>query len=83
MVLQAFGANSEPGQAILDAMKKLGKYVPPGAVSPADKMAVYQKLMMATQQGAQQINQMKQAAAQPGGAAQAQPQAAPQMARAA
>ena len=86
MVLQAFGANSEPGQAILDSIKKLGKFVPPGAVTPADKVSVYERLLMQTKQGAQQMQQMKQAAAGPAGAAQGQPPAGgaqPQMAHAA
>lgn len=71
MVLQLFGANSDPGRDILESLKKLGKYVPAGAVSPADKAAVYQKLMIENQRGAQQMTQMKQAAAgaPPGGAA--------------
>jgi len=77
MVLQRLGANSPAGQDVTDAIKKLSKHVPPGSVTPADKMNVYQQMMMKTQQQGQQMAQMqKQQAQPPGGGAQQMPGAA-------
>ena len=73
MVLQLVGANSEPGQALLDAIKKLGRFVPPGSVTPADKMSVLQQLMIKAQQSGQQMKTM-QAGGQPGQGGGAAPQ---------
>ncbi len=48
------GATSEPGAAVLKALSSLGKFVPPGSVSPAsDANNAQQAMMKATQNNAQ------------------------------
>lgn len=78
MALSLLGATSDPGKDVLSCIQKLSKYVPPGSVTPADKMQVLQALMMKAQQSNQQMQQMH--AQQQGGGQQQQP---PQQAHAA
>lgn len=40
------GAASEPGKDLLQALTRLSKHVPPGAVSPASQQNTMQNLMM-------------------------------------
>jgi len=69
--LQLVGANSEPGKVILDCVKKISGLVPPGSVTPQDKLVVLQKLGMEAQKAGQQMQQMRaqqmQGGGQPGG----------------
>lgn len=76
--LPLFGASSDAGQAILTAMKALGKIAQPGDVSPAGEMNQLQKMLLqAAQSGQQQKAIAQQGAAAPGaGGAPAVPKAA-------
>lgn len=56
-IIPMVGAGSDVGQVVLDALKKLAKFVPAGSVSPASQRNQLEK--MATQQG--QNNQQMQA----------------------
>ena len=68
-----FGAASEPGKAVLEALNKLVKLVPSGSVSPAaEKNQLQQMQMRNTQQNAQ-MQALKQ---QPQGGAPQQAAAA-------
>lgn len=70
------GASSDVGQAVLDSIKKLGKYVPPGSTSPG----VQNNAMMQMQREHQQSQPMAAMAAargqQPGAQQAPPPQAA-------
>ena len=64
-IVQSVGPSSEPGRVILESVTKLSKLVPPGSVTPQDKMKVMQGLLIAAQKQGQQMSQMR-----PGGAPQ-------------
>ena len=70
------GAGSEPGQDVLDALKKLSKHIPPGSVTEADKKNQLQQILMKQQQQAPQMAAMKAAQAAPQQSAAPQQQAA-------
>lgn len=57
------GSNTEEGQATIKAIQSVGKYVPPGAVTPQDVMNSLKALQTKQQQGMQQMQQMRQAQA--------------------
>ena len=80
LAAQLVGPTSDAGRGILEAIQKIAKLVPPGSVTPQDKMKVMQQLTMAAQKGAQQMSQMRPGGAppQPGAPQPGQPQAAPQ-----
>lgn len=59
-LLPLLGAGSEPGQAVLDALKKLSKYVQPGSVTPAAEQNQLQSAMMNNIQNSAMIQQMRQ-----------------------
>ena len=50
--LSGLGAESEPGQAILTALKALSKHVPQGATTPGAQQAGMQQFMMEQRQKA-------------------------------
>lgn len=50
MALLQVGSHTPIGQAINDAIGKIGKLIPPGAVSPAGEQNAMQKMMMQHQQ---------------------------------
>lgn len=49
------GASSEPGMALADCIKKLGKFVPPGAVTPAAERNTLDGMRQARMQAGPQI----------------------------
>ena len=65
------GATSEVGKAVLDALGKLAKHIPTGAVSPASQRNVIQDMMQKAQQNGQMQQQLDKSRAQPPGPAQA------------
>ncbi len=72
------GATSEVGKAVLDALGKLAKHIPTGAVSPASQRNVMQDMMMKAQQNGQMQQQLdKQRAQPPGGGGAPAPAGAP------
>ena len=66
-ILPMFGASSEPGQDILEAIKRLAKHIPPGSVgqtaqnNTAQNMALKQQ-QMAPMMAAQAANRPQPAA---------------------
>lgn len=83
MVIPLAGSSSELGRAAMDSLRKLGAFVPPGSVTPADMQNVIQQLMLKQQQGGQMMQRMQaqsarpqQPAPQPGGAQPQMQQAA-------
>ena len=78
------GATSEAGADVLKAIRLISKHVQPGSVSPAAQRNELMSQMQRMQQGAAQLNQMRQMArpagpppgAVPGPAAVPQPAAA-------
>lgn len=71
-LIPMFGVGSEVGKAVYDAIGKLMKHIPQGAVSPASNRNVVQDMLMkATQNGAMQKQLDGQRAQQAGPAAQA------------
>ena len=77
LAVQMVGPTSEAGRGILEAIQKLAKLVPPGSVTPQDKMKVMQQLTMAAQKQGQQMSQMRPGGAPPGQPQPGQPHAAP------
>lgn len=67
-LLPMLGATSEPGKAVLEALGKLAKHVPTGAVSPASSRNVMQEMMMKSQQNGQMQQQLDKQRAGAGGA---------------
>lgn len=71
-IVPLVGAGSDVGQVVLDALKKLSKFVPPGSVTPAnqrnqlEKMAQQQGQTNQQMQALQQMRQQGQGGAQPG-----------------
>lgn len=73
--LQLVGATSEPGQDLLDAIKKLSKHIQPGSVSASENKNQLREMMLKQQQMAPHMAAMRsQQPAQQG--AQQQPAAA-------
>ena len=78
--LPMLGASSEAGQMVLDFLKKIGKLVPAGSVSPAAEQNVMQAAMIKQAQQAKMIQDMRAQQAQAamgGGQGQAPPGAPP------
>ena len=48
--LPLLGATSEPGQAVMAALKALSKHISPGAFSPGAERSVLEKMMMQAKQ---------------------------------
>lgn len=63
--LPLVGAATEPGQALADGIRKLAKFVPPGAVGPAGQNNAMQQMMMKQQQAGPQMAAMRAQGAQP------------------
>jgi len=71
-----FGSGSEPGKAVLEALNKLAKHVPSGAVTPGAERTNIDRMSMQNAQNNQAMQQMRkqqagggQGAAPPGAAA--------------
>ena len=74
--LPMLGASSEAGQMVLDFLKKLGKLMPDGSVTPAAEKNVMEQQMLKAAQQAQMIQQIRaQQAQQAQGGGQGAPQA--------
>ena len=58
--LPLVGASSEPGQAILDMIKKLAKFVPPGTMTPAANRNQLEATAQKQGQNNQQMQMLKQ-----------------------
>lgn len=54
------GAGSDPGQALLDAVKKLAKFVPSGSVTPASQRNQLEQMAMKQGQQNQQMQALQQ-----------------------
>ena len=67
--LPLLGATSEPGQAVLDALKKLAKFMQPGDMSGAAEKNQLQGMMQRNQQHNSQLQQMQMRQAAGGAAA--------------
>ena len=79
--LPLLGASSEPGQALLDMIKKLAKFVPPGTMTPAANRNQLEATAQKQGQNNQQMQALK-AMQMKGGGGQPQPGAQPQPAAA-
>jgi hypothetical protein len=66
-LLPMFGATSEPGKAVLDAIRALAKHIPTGSVSPASQRNTIQDMMMRSQQNGQMQQQLDKSRMQPPG----------------
>lgn len=81
-ILPLVGATTEVGEAIMSALRSLGKHVKPGAVTPAAEANQLQRAQLQNAQNGQVLQRLKQMAAGgqgPPGAGG--PQQAPQMPR--
>ena len=75
--LPLLGATSEPGMAIMDAIKKFSKFVPSGSVTPAGQRNQLEQQLLKQGQTNQQMQMLKQKQAQAAqGGGQQQPAAA-------
>jgi hypothetical protein len=72
-LLPMVGAGSDVGQAVLDSLKKLSKFVPPGSMTPAGNRNQLEQTAMKQGQNNQQMQMLKQMQAQQQGGAQGQP----------
>lgn len=79
--LPLLGASSETGQALLDMIKKLAKFVPPGTMTPAANRNQLEATAQKQGQNNQQMQALK-AMQMKGGGGQPQPDAQPQPAAA-
>lgn len=73
-IVPLVGAGSDVGQVVLDALKKLAKFVPAGSVSPASQRNQLEKMAMQQGQNNQQMQMLQQMRA--GGQQQPQQKAA-------
>lgn len=77
-LIPEFGVTTEAGQAVMDTLKKLVKFVPPGSVTPAAEKNMIEQRMMKNVQNNQQIQALRQAQTQ--GQMPAPPPAMPKVA---
>lgn len=63
-LIPMFGVTTEAGQAVMDTLKKLVKFVPPGSVTPAAEKNMIEQRMMKNVQNNQQVQAMRQAQTQ-------------------
>jgi len=59
-VIPLVGAGSDVGQAVLDALKKLSKFVPSGSVTPASQKNQLEQMAMRQGQNNQQMKALAQ-----------------------
>lgn len=60
------GAGSEPGKAVLDALRSLSKHVPTGSVTPASERSNIDRMAMQNSQQNAMMQRMRQQQAQGG-----------------
>lgn len=77
-LIPLFGVTTEAGQAVMDTLKKLVKFVPPGSVTPASERNNIEQRMMTNTANNQQIQALRQAMTQ--GQSPAPPPAMPKVA---
>ncbi len=58
-LIPMLGATSDEGKDVIDAVRKLGKHIQPGAVSPASQKNTLQQMMMKAQQNGQVGQQLQ------------------------
>jgi len=80
-LIPEFGVTTEAGQAVMDTLKKLVKFVPPGSVTPASEKNMIEQRLMKNVQNNQQVQALRQQ--MPGAAPGQMPPAPPAMPRAA
>lgn len=68
-LIPMFGATTEAGQAVMDTLKKLVKFVPPGSVTPASEKNMLEQAMMKNIANNAQVQSLRQAQMPPGAAA--------------
>lgn len=54
------GASTEPGKAVLDALKNLAKWLPAGSVTPASERNTLEQAMMQNTANNQQVQALRQ-----------------------
>lgn len=74
-LLPLVGAGSDVGQAVLDSLKKLSKYVPPGSMTPAAQRNQLEATAMKQGQNNQQMEMLKRMQMQQQGGGAQPPQA--------
>lgn len=67
-LIPLFGVTTEAGQAVMDTLKKLVKFVPPGSVTPAAEKNQIEQMMMKNVANNQQVQALRQAQMGGGGA---------------
>lgn len=65
-LIPLFGATTEAGMAVMDTLKKLVKFVPPGSVTPAAEKNMLEQAMMKNIQNNQQVQAIRGAQMPPG-----------------
>jgi hypothetical protein len=58
-IIPLVGAGSDAGQAVLDALKKLSKFVPAGSVTPASQRNQLEQMAMKQGQNNQQMQMLQ------------------------
>ncbi len=69
-IIPMVGAGSDIGQALLDAVKKISKFVPAGSVTPASQRNQLEQMAMRQGQNNQQMQALQQMRAAQGGQGQ-------------
>lgn len=59
-LIPLFGVTTEAGQAVMDTLKKLVKFVPPGSVTPAGEKNQIEQMMMKNVANNQQVQALRQ-----------------------
>lgn len=67
-LIPLLGATTDPGKAVLDALKNLVKWVPAGSVTPAAERNNIEQMMMQNTANNQQVQALRSAGMQGGGA---------------
>lgn len=68
-LIPLFGVTTEAGQAVMDTLKKLVKFVPPGSVTPASEKNMIEQAMMKNVANNAQVMSLRNAQQPPGGMA--------------
>lgn len=74
-LIPMLGVTSEPGMAVLEALRKLTKFVPSGSVNPAQERNQLESQMAQNTRNNQQMQALRQQQAQGGQGAQGAPPA--------
>jgi hypothetical protein len=63
-LIPMLGATSDEGKDVIDAVRKLGKHIQPGATSPAQQKSTLEQMLMKSQQNGQVGQQLQAQRAQ-------------------